>query len=74
MTPIVIQRSRRKGSKLVSPDGLPVVCVSRPSVFGNPFKAKDAEAAGYEDGAAMAAWAFRVWLGLFPGNRRPSSI
>jgi hypothetical protein len=64
MTPIVIQRSRRKGSKLVSPNGLPVVCVSRPSVFGNPFKAKAAVAVGYKDGAAMAVWAFRVWLGV----------
>jgi len=64
MTPTVIQRSRKKGSRLVSPNSLPVGCVSRPSVFGNPFEAKDAEAAGYPDGAAMAVWAFRVWLGM----------
>jgi hypothetical protein len=63
-TPTVIQRSRKKGTKLVSPNGLPTDCVSRPSVFGNPFPAKDAEAAGYPDGATMAVWAFRVWLGL----------
>jgi hypothetical protein len=57
MTPVVIRRSRRKASKLVSPNGLPIVCASRPGVFGNPFTAKDAEAAGYPDGATMAVWA-----------------
>lgn len=36
-TPVRIQRSRAKGSRLVSPNGLPVVCVSRPGRWGNPF-------------------------------------
>jgi len=36
--PVRIQRSRRKGSKLTSPNGLPVVCVSRGTKWGNPFK------------------------------------
>jgi hypothetical protein len=36
--PIRIRRSRAKGSKLESPNGLPVVCVSRPSRFGNPCR------------------------------------
>lgn len=35
--PVRLQRSRAKGAKLVSPNGLPVVCVTRPGVFGNPF-------------------------------------
>lgn len=35
--PVRIQRSRRKGSKLESPNGLPVVCVSRGTKWGNPF-------------------------------------
>ena len=35
--PVRLQRSRAKGSRLVSPNGLPVVCVSRPSKWGNPF-------------------------------------
>jgi len=35
--PVRIKRSRAKGSHLLSPNGLPVVCVSRPSKWGNPF-------------------------------------
>jgi hypothetical protein len=36
-TPIRIQRSRAKGSRLVSPNGLPIICVSRGTRLGNPF-------------------------------------
>ncbi|MBV8781149.1 MAG: DUF4326 domain-containing protein [Phycisphaerae bacterium] len=36
-TPLRLQRSRRKGSRLVSPNELPIVCCSRPGRFGNPF-------------------------------------
>lgn len=32
-----IQRSRAKGARLSAPNGLPIVCVSRPSQWGNPF-------------------------------------
>ena len=32
-----ILRSRAKGSRLIAPNGLPIVCVSRPSTWGNPF-------------------------------------
>ncbi len=39
--PVRLQRSRRKGAKLVSPNGLPVVCVTRPGKWGNPFKVGD---------------------------------
>ncbi|HEY3256907.1 MAG TPA: DUF4326 domain-containing protein [Polyangiaceae bacterium] len=35
--PIRIQRSRAKGAHLTAPNGLPIVCVSRPSKWGNPF-------------------------------------
>jgi hypothetical protein len=35
--PIRITRSRVKGSRLTSPNGLPVVCVDRTSKWGNPF-------------------------------------
>ena len=38
MKPVRLQLSRRKGFKLTSPNGLPVVVVSRPSKWGNPFK------------------------------------
>lgn len=39
MKPVRLQRSRKKGAKLVSPNGLPVECVSRPGKYGNPFVA-----------------------------------
>lgn len=35
--PVRLQRSRAKGSHLVSPNGLPCVYVGRPSKWGNPF-------------------------------------
>ena len=38
--PVRIQRSRRKGTRLTSPNCLPVVCVTRGTKWGNPFLAK----------------------------------
>lgn len=35
--PIRLQRKRTKGFKLVSPNGLENVIVSRPSKYGNPY-------------------------------------
>ena len=35
--PIRIRRSRAKGARLVVQNALPIVCVSRPSQWGNPF-------------------------------------
>jgi hypothetical protein len=35
--PVRIQRKRVKGWRVQSPNGLPVVYVGRPSIFGNPF-------------------------------------
>ena len=32
-----IQRSRAKGARLSAPNALPIVCVSRPGPWGNPF-------------------------------------
>ncbi len=37
MKPVRLQRSRAKGSKLTSPNGLPVVVVTRGTKWGNPF-------------------------------------
>jgi len=37
--PVRIQRSRARGSRLRAPNSLPIVCVSRPSKWGNPFSA-----------------------------------
>jgi hypothetical protein len=39
--PVRLQRSRAKGSRLTSPNGLPIVCVDRTSKkWGNPIKLK----------------------------------
>lgn len=35
--PVRLQRSRRKGARLVSPNGLPILHVTRPGKWGNPF-------------------------------------
>lgn len=35
--PVRLQLSRAKGSRLVSPNGLPVVSVARPGKWGNPL-------------------------------------
>ena len=39
VAPVRIQRSRAKGARLTAPNKLPIVCVSRPSRWGNPFSA-----------------------------------
>jgi hypothetical protein len=36
ITPVRLQRKRTKGFRLTSPNGLPILCVSRPSRWGNP--------------------------------------
>lgn len=35
--PVRMQRLRAKGARLVSPNGLPIVYVGRPSMWGNPY-------------------------------------
>jgi hypothetical protein len=35
--PVRVTRTRAKGSKLTSPNGLPVVCVTRGTKWGNPY-------------------------------------
>ena len=65
--PVRLQRSRRKGSKLTSPNGLPVVCVTRGTRFGNPFTPKGCRDAGYTgtdaEIKARCVGAFKGWLG-----------
>jgi uncharacterized protein DUF4326 len=36
--PVRLTRSRAKGSRLTSPNGLPVACVTRGTKWGNPIK------------------------------------
>ena len=40
MKPVRLQRSRRKGATLVSPNGLPVVYCGRGSPWGNPYPSR----------------------------------
>jgi len=54
MTPIRIQRSRAKGSRLQAANDLPIVCVSRPSKWGNPFSGGLADVAGDRKAALRA--------------------
>ena len=41
MKPVRLQLSRKKGARLVSPNGLPIKIVSRPSKFSNPYRLDD---------------------------------
>ncbi len=41
MKPVRITRSRAKGSRVTSPNGLPVVCVTRGTKWGNPYSLLD---------------------------------
>ena len=43
--PVRLRRSRARGARLTSPNELPIVCVSRPSRWGNPFSEALASAA-----------------------------
>lgn len=53
--PVRLQRSRAKGSRLVSPNGLPVVCVTRGTRWGNPFRRE-------KHGAKWAVSMFRLLM------------
>ncbi len=44
--PIRLQRSRRKGFYLVSPNGLPNKYIGRGSIYGNAFREGDADEEG----------------------------
>ena len=52
--PVRIRRSRAAGARLLSPNGLPIVCVSRPSKWGNPFSAALASAKAEKKSALRA--------------------
>lgn len=72
--PVRLQRSRAKGSRLTSPNGLPVVCVTRPGIFGNPFSAQAAKDLGYVGSDVelkrMAVSEFRAWVTRSDGDWR----
>lgn len=59
---IRIRRSRAKGSHLSSPNGLPVVVVSRGTRWGNPFRLEDYDGpGGPKDEAAARAWSVKQY-------------
>ena len=64
--PVRLQRSRRKGARLVSPNGLPVVYVGRPTKWGNPFTVEGARKAGHHGSLhhlrGFCVIRFRDWL------------
>jgi hypothetical protein len=63
--PVRIQRSRKE--KQVSPNGLPIIYVGRPSKWGNPFKV-GTNIFGYKLGELMP---FRNWAsGIIDTNEK----
>jgi hypothetical protein len=65
--PLRIQRSRQRGSRLTSPNGLPVVCVTRGGMWGNPFKVgMDLGGGVLIDTPSVAVEAFQMWLDANP--------
>jgi hypothetical protein len=68
MLPKRIQRSRVKGSRLISPNRLPIICVSRPSKWGNPFSAGPAAASSADKAAVRAASVVRFRRALLSGE------
>jgi hypothetical protein len=73
--PVRLQLSRKKGSRLLSPNGLPIVVVSRPSKYGSPYTKKQYDfyyKSGYPHGMTwrmMATSDFELYIrDLTDGN------
>lgn len=64
--PVRLQRSRMKGARLTSPNGLPIVCVTRGGMWGNPFKVGTAVGTTQIDTNKDAVDCFRIWLEANP--------
>lgn len=67
-SPVRLQRSRAKGSRLTSPNGLPIVCVGRPSKWGNPLSANEAVGRTKEDAVRF----FRTYIEKAIASYRPN--
>lgn len=65
--PVRLQLSRRKGFRLTSPNGLPIVNVARPRDLGNPFTVAGCRADGHQGSdremAQRCVESFTIWLG-----------
>lgn len=70
VTPVRIRRSRAKGARLSTPNGLEIVCVSRPSQWGNPFSSalRSAKAADKPAWRAASVASFRRALLVADGS------
>jgi len=66
--PVRLQRSRAKGARLSAQNGLPIVCVSRPSRYGNPFSDALRTARGPDKSAIRAAAVRRFEHALLAGD------
>lgn len=64
--PVRLQRSRRAGSRMISPNGLPVRSVTRPSPFGNPFSIAEMPGATPDERLAESRRRFREYLRMTP--------
>ncbi|HEY4103770.1 MAG TPA: DUF4326 domain-containing protein, partial [Polyangiaceae bacterium] len=65
-----VQRSRKKGSHLNSPNALPVVVVSRGTRWGNPYRMEDYKGpGGTKDKAAARAWSVAQFRAAFAKNK-----
>jgi len=58
-SPMRLQRSRRRGSRLTSPNGLLVVCVTRGTLWGNPFRVSSQPGDSVQTAHALAVESFR---------------
>jgi hypothetical protein len=52
VVPVRLTRSRARGARLTSPNGLPIVCVSRETRWGNPYALTDYQFANADGSAA----------------------
>lgn len=66
--PLRIQRSRAKGSRLRAPNDLPIVCVTRPGPWGNPFSSALAGATPAQKRALRAEAVQRFRRALLSGD------
>lgn len=66
--PVRIRRSRAKGSRLTAPNDFPIVCVTRPGPWGNPFSSALAGAQPAQKGALRERAVRRFRHALLSGD------
>lgn len=63
--PIRLQRLRTKGFKIASPNGLPIVCITRSGRFRNPFSEEWQQENGFNYSPSSSVAMFESWLNGF---------